>query len=182
MPHLGSAGRTADRNLERNLPLARAAVAAAMDRKVVLKDLAKPGEQLVPRTTVERAEVAVCAQERVLHEVRGPSLGDQVGIEPARGDQQQIFATRLESATQDFWIAGACFSQQQGNRIITNRGVRHEVDIELRMVTVNVRSRAARHPWLSRSLQPLESLPYADGCCKAQVDRILRVFSPCKIF
>ena len=81
-----------------------------MDCKIVLKDLAKPGEQLVARTTTERAEVAVCPQERVLHKVRCPSLGDQVGIEPARRDQQKIFTARLERPAQNLTIAGAASS------------------------------------------------------------------------
>ena len=46
-------------------------------------------------------------QERVLHQVRGSFLGDQVIIEPARGNQKQVFPARLEGAAQNIEIARA---------------------------------------------------------------------------
>ena len=92
----GNLGRVLRQRLRGSFPVLRVSdrdeMAPAEVGEVIPEDLAEPREQLGPRPALERVDVAIGPQERLLDQVRGASLGGEVGVEAAAGDDQQVIA------------------------------------------------------------------------------------------
>ncbi len=83
-------------------PRGRLAVLATEVGQIVQQDAPQPGKQFVEACPLKAGNVAMGFKKTLLHQVRGPSLGPQIRIELAVGDQQQVgpalfqqFAQRL---------------------------------------------------------------------------------------
>jgi len=87
-----------NRPFQSGVALPRFQVKAAKIGQVVEQNPPQPGQHFILRRAGEFGEVALGLEKRLLNEVRPASLGLQLFIELAVGDQQQILSANIQGA------------------------------------------------------------------------------------
>ena len=80
---------------------------AGFVEEIVRQDAAQPGQQFALMSTLERAEIAVRFQERLLHEIGRIDLGTQVAAELRLREDVQIVVIAAEQRLARCCIADA---------------------------------------------------------------------------
>src|SRR5262249_14602068 len=79
------------------------------------QNLPEPGEKLALAATTELPEVAISAEQRILHEVAGTEPPPQAGIELSRREDRQVVAIELQQLTE---LGAASFFSSRDEKLL----------------------------------------------------------------